>query len=85
MTVIYRIENAETPYKVNETTAKALAHALDLFVGELFDDSEVSHLGRPAHTGKAIGKFQVLGEHEMLCPGCHLVVPRAVGCFDCAS
>lgn len=85
VSVIYRIEKGESCYKVNETTAQALAIALDLEQGELFHPLEISHLGRPAHTGTAIRKLQLLEEHEMLCVGCNLVVPRAVGCLDCAA
>ncbi len=83
--VIHRIESGHNPYKVNETTAQALANALYLQVEDLFDKSELSHLGRPPHTGKPIGTFQLIKEHEMLCDGCNLVVPKAVGCQECVA
>lgn len=82
---IHRIESGNNPYKVNEGVALALAHALDLEVGQLFDKSELSHLGRPPHTGRPIGPLRLLAEHETVCEGCHLVVPRAIGCETCAA
>ena len=82
---IHRIESGNNPYKVNEGVAMALAHALDVTVETLFAQTEVSHLGRPPHTGKPIGSLKLVNDHEMLCPGCNLLVPRAVGCDTCAA
>lgn len=82
---IRRIESGHNPYKVNDGVAKALAHALDLEVDDIFTPSELSHLGRPPHTGKPIEDLRLVSEHEMVCDGCHMVVPRAVGCADCAA
>lgn len=84
---ITRIESGKNPYKTNEGVALALAHALDAEVCDIFDKTELSHLGRPPHTGKPIGKageLQIINSHETIC-GCGLVVPRAVGCDMCAA
>ena len=83
LTAIHRIESGSSPYKVNEGVAKALADALDVQVYDIFDKSELSHLGRPPHTGTPIGSFCVIEENETVCSGCQLVVPRAVGCDTC--
>lgn len=80
---IHRIESGSNPYKVNEGVAMALADALDVRVYNIFDKGELSHLGRPPHTGKPIGPLRLVGESETVCPGCNLVVPRAVGCDTC--
>lgn len=79
---IHRIESGNSPYKTNEGVALALAAALDVEVHDLFDQSELSHLGRPPHTGKPI-TLRLVESHEMLCPGCHLIVPQASGCDSC--
>lgn len=34
---------------------------------------------------KVIGTLRLVNEHEMLCTGCNLVVPRAIGCETCAA
>jgi transcriptional regulator with XRE-family HTH domain len=85
---ITRIESGKNPYKTNEGVALALAHALDAEVCDIFDKTELSHLGRPPHTGKPIGTgptLTLLRAHEMLCPDCFTAVPRAVGCDMCAA
>lgn len=79
---IHRIESGKSPYKTNDGVAKALADALDVSVCEIFDSIELSHLGRPPHTGTPIGELRLIESRESVCPGCHLVVPAA-GCTDC--
>lgn len=79
---IYRIESGSSPYKTNEGVAFALAAALDVKVNDLFDPSELSHLGRPPHTGKPL-TLRLIESHEMQCPGCFLIVPQASGCDHC--
>lgn len=68
---------------MNEGVAKALADALDTEVYSIFDKTELSHLGRPPHTGRPIVALRIVGENEMICSGCNLAVPRAVGCDMC--
>lgn len=80
---IYRIESGTSPYKTNDGVAMALADALDVQIADIFDSIELSHLGRPAHTGKPIAALRLINEHEVLCEGCNLIYPRAVGCTDC--
>jgi DNA-binding XRE family transcriptional regulator len=82
---IYRIESGCNPYKVNEGVAKALAEALYLEVSDLFTQTELSHLGRPPHTGTSLTVVPNVGVHEMLCVSCNLVVPRATGCENCVA
>lgn len=79
---IHRIESGNSPYKTNEGVAFALAAALDVKVSDLFDPSELSHLGRPPHTGKPI-TMRLIESHEMQCPECYLIVPQASGCDQC--
>lgn len=83
VTAIHRIESGSNPYKVNEGVAKALADALDTDVFSIFEKSELSHLGRPPHTGKPI--VRVVRPNETICPGCHLTMPKAGGCDTCAA
>lgn len=81
--VIYEIESGLKKYKVNYTVAEALAEALEVHVYDIFTKTEVSELGRPAHTGKPL-TLTVISSCEMICSGCNLAVPRAVGCDTCA-
>lgn len=79
---IYRIESEDSLHKTNETTALALASALDVEVSDLFDPTELTHIGRHAHTGKPIVKLRLVKSHEIQCR-CGLIVPRAIGCDTC--
>jgi DNA-binding XRE family transcriptional regulator len=84
---IVKIENGTSEYRTNDGVASALAEALDCYVSDLFEASELSQLGRPPCTGKPIGtitRISVISQHEMLC-GCGLVVPKSVGCEYCPS
>jgi DNA-binding XRE family transcriptional regulator len=80
---IRSIESGMSPYKTTETIAEALAEALGVNVYDIFDPSETSHLGRPAHTSKPITAPPLLKVNEMLCKDCNIVYPRSVGCADC--
>lgn len=82
---IYRIEGGCNPYKVNQGVAKALAEALYLDVSNLFTEAELSHLGRPPHTGTPLTAVPPIGAQEILCISCNLVVPRATGCENCVA
>ena len=82
---IHRIESGNNPYKTNEGVAFALAAALDVEIGDIFDKSELSHLGRPPHTGKPIGQLRLVESYETMCESHNLVVPRSVGCHECAA
>lgn len=87
MSAIYRIENPErNPYKTNEGVAKALADALDCEVGDIFSHNELSHQGRPAHTGKPIAQLAPDAFiNEMTCLDCYLIVPVHIGCENCGE
>lgn len=80
---IHRIESGKNPYKTNDGVAKALAAALDVDVCDIFDAIELSHLGRPPHTGKPIGELRLIDSHETVCTRCFLVVPRTAECGNC--
>jgi transcriptional regulator with XRE-family HTH domain len=80
---IYRIESGDTTYKVNIGTAEALAYALDVPVEQLFTSLELSHIGRPPHTGKPIGVH--IEEDEDICPGCFIKRPVSGVCDTCGS
>ena len=82
---ISRIESGHNPYKTNTGVAFALAKALDCEVGDLFEQTELSHLGRPPHTGKPLTVEQQCFPREVVCPGCNLLVPSHQGCDDCGS
>lgn len=51
-TTIHRIESGDTTFKINEATAESLTAALGVRMFEVFSGTELSHLGRPPHTGK---------------------------------
>lgn len=81
---IYRIENNQSDYLINKGTAAALADALSMRVNQIFDPStELSHRGRPPHTGVPIEPGE--GHHPggPVCPNCHTEVPRTGVCDNC--
>lgn len=80
---ISRIESGCSPYKTNNGVALALASALDVEVSVIFEKVELSHLGRPPHTGRPIASLELVTTSHVECPGCHLTVPRSIGCEDC--
>ena len=85
VSAISSIESGRKPYKTNVGVALALAKALDCEVGDLFAKSELSHLGRPPHTGKPLSVEQELFPRDVLCLGCFLVVPAHIGCDNCGN
>ena len=71
---IYRIES-ENPdgYRVRLDTAQAIAYGLDSQLHTLFDGEELSHLGRPAHTGRPIVDIQTKRKTGQRCPECNVI------------
>lgn len=53
------IESGNKVYKTNYTIADALAGALGVKVGEIFQEHEISYIGRTAHTGKPLARRTV--------------------------
>ena len=78
---IYRIENGDLAYKVNDCTAKALADALYLDVYDIFEPHELSPYGRPPMTGCPISPKH--SQPEKVCPGCNYALPATGVCDDC--
>lgn len=85
VSAISSIESGHKRFKTNVGVAFALAKALDCEVGDLFASHELSHLGRPPHTGKPLNAEHQCFPHEVLCPGCNLLVPSYRGCDECGS
>ena len=80
---IYRIESGDTTFKVNIGTAEALAYALDVEVCEIFASAELSHIGRPPHTGRPIG---VVPQAEVELCSTHFIELSVTGeCGICDS
>lgn len=87
-TAIRRIEGGKgiNPYKTHRGVATALASALDVSVDQLFDQTELSHLGRPPHTGTPLTSSSAIDERrEALCSTCYLVMRRGLGCAMCVA
>ncbi len=82
---IHKIESGKKTERTHEGVAEALAYALDVCVSDLFTVEELTHLGRPPHTGIAITPLRLVESWETICYGCHLVVNRAIGCTECAA
>jgi DNA-binding XRE family transcriptional regulator len=78
-TTIYRIESGDTTFNINVETAQSLADTLCVKVEELFSPFELSHLGRPPHTGKRLTLRPA--RLNQVCPGCFLQLP-ATGICD---
>jgi DNA-binding XRE family transcriptional regulator len=81
--VIYRIENDNSGFKINDSTALALATAVGMTVESLFQPQELSDQGRPPFTGRPIqasGYDSLLGQADICPGGCNLVLPRSRVC-----
>jgi transcriptional regulator with XRE-family HTH domain len=80
---LLRIENHPEMYRVNYSTAEALADALYVEVSDIFDAEDLSNLGRPARTGRPLGSARRV---TRLCEDCHLVAPSYAGaCAQCGG
>ena len=79
---IFRIESDDNWYKVNEVTAEALASALYKSVLDIFNSRELSHLGRPPHTGRPCHEAERFSNRTTR-PSCHLEVLKAATCNEC--
>ncbi|MFZ2126134.1 MAG: helix-turn-helix transcriptional regulator [Candidatus Microsaccharimonas sp.] len=79
-TTIRGIE-AETPngYKTRFDVAKAIAAGLESQTHTLFDAIELSHLGRPAKTGRPIADIDEK-RTEKPCPSCNYILPSNGKC-----
>lgn len=81
---IYRIERGDTSHQIRIDTAEALASALGDDVNQLFSPGEVTHRGRPPHTG---GKYTRNPDdgvvYGTLCTVCNLYYPAHAGCENC--
>lgn len=77
---ISRIESGDTTFKVNEATADAIAKALYVEIQRIFDTGELSHLGRPPHTGAPL---RLVRSNEVICGNCHLAAPKRANCIHC--
>lgn len=85
---IRRIEGGKSPYKTHVGVAAALATALNVAVGDLFDTvHELSDRGRPPMTGKPITKRHLSLVHvqEKFCQVHRLRLPQTGICDDCAA
>lgn len=77
---IYRIERG-SPHDVHLGVAMALAGALDCEIRDLFDSIELTHKGRPPHTGVPLGKSDAVLSDD-ICPSCRLTKPRGTKTCD---
>lgn len=79
---IYRIERG-SPHDVHLGVAMALSDALDCELRDLFDTIELTHKGRPPHTGVPIGTADVIANSD-ICPSCQLAKPTgSKTCDNC--
>lgn len=87
-TAIHRIESGRSPYRTHIGVAAALATALNVGVGELFDTNhELSDRGRPPMTGKPIAKRHLssVPDRGKDCEVHHLRLPATGVCDECAA
>ena len=83
---IYRIEQGDSLHKTHVGVAQALADVFDLAVEDLFDEKDLTHLGRPPHTGRPLRLADELDCRDVVCPDCHLVLCRAgTDCYFCET
>lgn len=72
-------------YKTNETSAEAIAEVLGVNVEDIIWANGLSHVGRPAHTGRPITTGVGCLDESTLCPVHRLVLPVATNrCDYCA-
>lgn len=78
---VRRIEEEEhgESYSIGVTTAVAIAEGLYVDVMDLFDPRHLSHLGRPAKTGRPIE----IEEPREVCDGCYMQLPLSGACPRC--
>jgi len=80
---IRRIESGDTTFKINEATAESLTAALGVRMFEAFSGMELSHLGRPPHTGKKLDNGDIT-HLETTCPHCRLITSNQLpNCVQC--
>ena len=73
-------------FRTNDSIAENIANAFGISALEIFDPCELSHLGRPAGTGRPISTIlQLVRDFETVCETHHLVVPRQAGCHECVA
>ncbi|HYG83265.1 MAG TPA: helix-turn-helix transcriptional regulator [Verrucomicrobiae bacterium] len=63
------IERRTSPYRTQQDVAWRLAQLFEVPVRRIFAPGEVSHLGRPAGTGKPIGSKETIIHHPDIIPG----------------
>jgi|GEM_PF-2466279 len=77
------LENGSSDFFTQISVAERLADALYMKVSDLFDKRELSHLGRPAATGRPIGPLQLIDPRETVCNDHGIIHWRTVTCFAC--
>lgn len=80
---IYRIEREDNPFKTRHDVASSLAEAFGVPIDDLFDSEDISHLGRPAHSGKPL--HFIVGVVFTICDQCHIQTPASGACDYCTS
>lgn len=85
LNTLNQIESGKKHYKVHQTTAEALSSALYVPVNQLFESTELSDLGRPAHTGTRCVYSQNSASHEAICDNCNLMYITYIGCRNCVT
>lgn len=84
------IESGHKTYKIHDGVAKAIADALYEETLNIFQKTELSHLGRPPMTGRpltpgASDPFKVAAG-EVLCLSCCLITRTSSGdCLHCGT
>lgn len=82
---INRIENDESDSGTNRQTAEAIAEALRTKMMEIFHPHELSHKGRPPHTGRPITPQPTTSRPDSpICTSCKLELPRTGVCDNCS-
>ena len=79
-TVALLVRQANT-FKTNVTVAEAVAHTAGLDVTDINWPSGISHIGRPAHTGKPISATLTVTYEA--CPQCFIALPATGVCDEC--
>lgn len=83
---IRSIERGGRTYKVNRETAEGIAHALGVAICDLFDETELSDLGRPGARGGTTFALSSRQRADVVCGSCHLAIPIAHStCLECVA
>lgn len=83
LSTVLRIENG-SEFRTNANVAALVAEALGVEIDALFDHKDLSHLGRPPLTGRAI-HIEVEARAHLACQCGMQLAAHAQECFNCGE